>query len=219
MPTRIIDLSFPLEPATPVYPDDEPFRVSLLETTEEPPSRGRRSLNSSRIAVGLHCGTHMDAPFHFIPGAPTIDQIPLEQCAGPALLIRLPQHAHGGVIGAGALERHRDLLRQLRKVVLDTGWRENWGHAGYFSEHPLISGEAAKFLVGCGVHLVGVDMPSVDRPPFEAHLEFLGNHVVIVENLVNLEQIQADVFRLIALPLKLKALEASPVRAIAMEID
>ena len=69
------------------------------------------------------------------------------------------------------------------------------------------------------LHLIGVDMPSVDRPPFEAHLEFLGNNVVIVENLANLEQIRGDVFELIALPLKLKAREASPVRAIAMEID
>jgi kynurenine formamidase len=59
----------------------------------------------------------------------------------------------------------------------------------------------------------------VDRPPFEAHLEFLGNNVVIIENLVNLEQIQGDVFELIALPLRLKAREASPVRAIAMETD
>jgi len=218
MANRIIDLSAPLEPATPVYPDYEPFQFSVLETTEDPP-KGRRSLNSSRIAVGLHCGTHMDAPFHFIPGAPTIDQVPLGQCAGPALLIRLPEHMHGGVIEADAIEPYNDQLHQLRKVVLDTGWRRNWGQARYFSEHPLISGEAARFLVACGVHLIGVDMPSVDRPPFEAHLEFLGNNVVIVENLVNLEQIQGDVFQLVALPLKLKAREASPVRAIAMEID
>jgi len=219
MPKRIIDLSLQLEPATPVYPDYQPFQVAVLETTEDPPSKGRRSLNSSRIAVGLHCGTHMDAPFHFIEGARTIDNIPLQQCAGPALLIRLPEHTRGGVIEASALEPHSQRLRQLRKVVLDTGWRENWGQAGYFSEHPLISGAAARFLVECGVHLIGVDMPSVDRPPFEAHLEFLGNNVVIIENLVNLEQIQGDVFELIALPLKLKAREASPVRAIAMETD
>jgi arylformamidase len=218
MPKRIIDLSFPLEPATPVYPDYEPLQFTILETTEDPP-RGRRSLNSSRIAVGLHCGTHMDAPFHFIPGALTIDLIPLEHCVGPALLIRLPEHKRGGVIEAGDLEGYEEQIRQLRKVVLDTGWRKSWGQIRYFSEHPLISGAAARFLVECGVHLIGVDMPSVDRPPFEAHLELLGNNVVILENLVNLEQLQADVFQLIALPLKLKAREASPVRAIAMEID
>ena len=106
----------------------------------------------------------------------------------------------------------------MRKVVLHTGWRETWGQDGYFADHPLISA-AAKFLVGCGVHLIGVDMPSVDQPPFDAHLKFLGSNVVIVENLANLAQIRGDVFELIALPLKLKVREASPVRAIAMEID
>ena len=83
----------------------------------------------------------------------------------------------------------------------------------------MLTGEAAKFLVNCGVHLVGVDFPSVDRPPFEAHLEFLGHNVVILENLTRLEQIPSEVFQLIAIPLKLRGREASPVRAIAMEVD
>ena len=69
------------------------------------------------------------------------------------------------------------------------------------------------------MHLIGVDMPSVDRPPFDAHLEFLRNNVLILENLTNLEEIQDEVFELIALPLKLKAREASPVRAIGLVTD
>jgi len=218
MPRRIIDLSVQLEPTTPVYPDYQPFEFSILETTEDAPLPERRRLNSSRIAMGLHCGTHMDAPFHFIAGAPTIDRVALEQCCGPALLVRLSAK-NVAVIEATHLEPHGERLRQLKKVILDTGWRRHWGDPRYFSEHPLISGAAAKFLVQCGVHLVGVDMPSVDQPPFEAHLVFLGNGVVIVENLTNLEQIQAETFELIALPLKLNSREASPVRAIAMEID
>jgi len=147
MPKRIIDLSFQLEPGTPVFPDYEPFQVSVLETTEDPPSKGRRSLNSSRIALGLDCGTHMDAPLHFIPGARTIEEMPLEQCAGPALLIRLPERARGGLIEPSALEPHSERLRQVRKVVLDTGWCKKWEQAGYFSEHPLIWEAAARFIV------------------------------------------------------------------------
>jgi kynurenine formamidase len=82
-----------------------------------------------------------------------------------------------------------------------------------------VTGSAAQFPVSCGVHLVGNDMPSVDRPTFEARLAFLGNNVLIPENLTNLDQIRFDVFESIALPLRLKACEASPVRAIALEID
>jgi kynurenine formamidase len=161
----------------------------------------------------------MDAPSHLIPGAPTIDQIPLQQCSGPALLIRLPDKGCGGVIEVKDLENYASRLHSLRKVVLDTGWRRRWGQPDYFSEHPLISGRAAEFLVDCEVHLIGIDMPSVDRPPYEAHLELLGHNVLILENLSNLEQIRSEVFELIALPLRLKAREASPVRAIAWVTD
>jgi arylformamidase len=219
MPKRIIDIGVTLEFTTPVYPEYRPFQIEILETTEDPPIKGRRSLNSSRIEMGMHCGTHMDAPFHFISEGRTIDQVPLDQCMGPCALIRLPDYTHGGMIKVSDLERYVDRLCQLRKVVLETGWNRNWGNDDYFSKHPLISVETARFLVGCGVHLVGADIPSVDTAPFEAHVELLSHDVVILENLTNLEEVKSDVFELIALPLKLKAREASPVRAIAMELD
>lgn len=66
-----------------------------------------------------------------------------------------------------------------------------------------------------GVHLVGLDTPSVDLPPFPAHLVLLGKGVVIVENLRNLDVIPQDVFELIVLPLKIAGRDGSPVRAIA----
>ena len=71
-------------------------------------------------------------------------------------------------------------------------------------------------LLDCGVQLVGVDTPSVDRLPFEAHLALLGHGVLIVENLTNLDAIPADVFQLVALPLKILGRDGSPVRAVAL---
>ena len=216
MPTRIVDLTARLEPATPVYPGDEPLRVHIVETTEDL-QPDRRALNQSRLDMGLHCGTHMDSPFHFFSEGSKIDEIRLEQCVGATLLIRVPGSCDSGAVEVEDLKSHAERLQQLRKVVLNTGWSRHWDQAQYFTRHPLISGAAATFLVDCGVHLVGVDMPSVDRPPFEAHLELLGNDVVILENLQNLEQIYSDVFHLIALPLKLPGREASPIRAVAVE--
>jgi kynurenine formamidase len=210
---RIVDLSYPLDPATPVYPDYPPVEISILEATGQI-LPDRRALNSSRLAVGMHCGTHMDAPFHFFERGRTIDQIPLERFAGPAFRLDLRAKISGGHIAKEHLEPHAARLREFPKVVLHTGWAERWGTPEYFSEHPLMSAEAAQFLVESGVHLVGLDMPSVDRPPFPAHLTLLGNDVVIVENLTNLE-VLPGVFELIVLPLKITAREASPVRAIA----
>ena len=219
MNSRIIDLSYNLEESTPVYPNYPAVRVRILESAGDPTPAGKRLLNSSSLEFGLHSGTHMDSPFHFIPESRTIAQIPIDQCMGQTLLINLsplPSHSR---IEKGHLVQHEVSLRSIRKVVICTGWSQYWGNEHYFAEHPVITGEAAQYLVHFGVHLLGVDLPSVDLPPFEAHLELLGHNVVIIENLVHLEQIRSQVFRLVAIPLKLGGREASPVRAIAMEVN
>ena len=218
MSARYIDLSYNLEESTPVYPDYPPFRTRILETVNDD-SSSKRTLNSSGIELGLHCGTHMDSPFHFFKNGHTIEQIPLSQCIGLTLLINLSTLQPDGAIEKKDLDSHERSLRSLRKVVLWTGWNRHWGDKIYFEQHPVLTGEAAQYLVRCGVHLLGVDLPSVDRPPFEAHLELLGHNVVILENLTRLEMIPSDVFQLMVIPLKLSGREASPVRAIAMEVN
>ena len=214
---RIVDLSHPLDEATPVYPGDPPLEVSVLETTRDVRPE-RRALNSSRVSLGMHCGTHMDAPFHFFDKGRPIDRVPLERLVGPALLIDLRSTSAGGSIETAHLEAHRARLEQVRRAVLFTGWSRQWGRPEYFSDHPVMSGEAAELLVACGVQLVGVDMPSVDRPPFPAHIALLGKDVIIVENLTNLEALAANTFHLAVIPLKLTGREASPARAIAWDL-
>ncbi len=214
----IIDLTHPLDPTTPVFPDYPPVAVNILEAIGVSTPAGRRALNSSQVTVGLHCGTHVDAPTHFYNARPTIEQVALEKCVGPALLIDLTPKTWPAqsVIDVADLAAYGNQLRATGKVILKTGWAQRWGEPTYFTEHPVITGEAVQFLVDCGVHLVGVDTPSVDRPPFPAHLVLLDNEVVILENLTNLDAIRAARFQLVALPLKLTGREASPVRAIAI---
>lgn len=214
----ILDLTHELTPATPVFPNYPPVAVTVLERAGEPTPHSRRTLNSSVVAVGLHCGTHVDAPAHFYNGRPTMEAVALEKCIGLALLIdvtprTLPAHS---VIDVADLRPYGEQLRTTGKVVLQTGWAARWGDPAYFTEHPVLTGEAAQFLVDCGVHLIGLDTPSVDRSPFAAHLVFLANDVVILENLTNLDALPATPFQLVALPLKLAGREASPVRAIAI---
>jgi len=214
---QIVDLSYALNATIPVYPGDPPPEILVLErTTDVIP--GRRALNNSRISIGMHCGTHMDAPFHFFSDRRTIDQVPLERLIGPAIRIDLRAAVRGGTIEREHLEPRRDDLRRYPRVILETGWEARWGKPEYFSDHPLITGEAAQFLVDCGAQLVGIDMPSVDRPPFPAHLALLSNDVVIVENLRNLREISDDVFELIVLPLKIVGRDGSPVRALARQL-
>lgn len=219
MANWVIDLSYPLEPTTPAYPGDLPVEIQVLESTRSTRYDGRRSLNNSRLTVGNHNGTHLDSPFHFYEDGKSIDQIGLEQCTGRALLVRLPELGPRAQIRAEHLAAHRANLQELRKVVFETGWSKQWGRPEYFRDHPVIAPPAADFLLACGVHLVGLDVPSVDVPPFPVHLALLGKGVVILENLTNLAAIPSEVFYLVAAPLKITGRDASPVRAMALEVS
>jgi kynurenine formamidase len=213
-----IDLSYPIEAGMPVLPNYPPVEITILDATSRQEPGGPLHLNSSRIAIGLHTGTHMDAPFHFIHAGKTFERIPLEQCAGPAVLVRLPDHGPGAPITPQDLVAHESSILETRKVVLATGWHRRWGGPAFFTEHPVITRAAAELLVDWGIHLVGVDFPSVDRPPHEAHFAFLGSGAVIVENLTNLNAISGDRFYLTALPLNLVGRDGCPVRAVGQEI-
>jgi kynurenine formamidase len=159
----------------------------------------------------------MDAPFHFFDNGITIDQAPLEVCVGPALMIDLRRNLASGLIDVQHLRPHEARIRELQRIVLHTGWYSQWGKPEFFTSHPVLAPEAAQFLADCGVRLVAVDFPSVDRPPFPVHITFLNKGIIIVENLTNLAAVKNDVFNLVVLPLKLTGRDASPVRAIALE--
>ena len=173
-------------------------------------------MNTSNVRSSLHTGTHMDAFFHFYHDGATIDQIPLEQCIGPALLLDLSTKQAKEEISADDLAPHREAISHTPKLILNTGWAQNWGKTRYFTDYPSLTEDAARFLVDRGIELIGIDTPSVDYSPNDAHFVLLGNDVLIVENLTNLDQIGQSLFEFAALPLRITGRDGSPVRAIAI---
>jgi arylformamidase len=157
----------------------------------------------------------MDAPAHFYNGVRTIEQVPLEQFIGDAALVDVRKIGPRGEINSADFAKSEAAIKATGKVILWTGWASRWGQDGYFDDYPVLSESAAAWLVDRGVHLLGMDTPSPDREPHAVHYVLLGANMVIVENLRGLEQIDRDVFELSVVPLPLKGLEASPVRAIA----
>jgi arylformamidase len=212
---RTLDLTHRLGVDTSVSSGYPPVRISTLSTVNDPATPGQRSLNSSHLSTGLHCGTHMDAPYHFFAKGMTIDRLPLEHCMGRAVLLELPHKYEGHTIDEADVLPFWQDLQACHKVIIKTGWYHRWGRHDYFMAHPFLSAAAARLLVDWGVHLVGIDTPSVDYPPNEAHVVLLGNSTLIIENLTNLDGIPVATFDLIALPLAIAQGEASPVRAIA----
>lgn len=218
MPQRFIDLSYPVNESTPPWPGTPAVTIDILDratlTTPE-----QRHVNSSRLGLNIHCGTHMDAPFHFLPDGRTIDQVSLEQTIGPATLIDLGERGPGTRIERSDLEPFAELLRKTRKGILKTGWSRRWMRPEFFHQFPDITPDAARFLVELDVELIGTETPSVDYPPNPTHVVLLGAGMLIVENLTNLDRITAREFRFAAIPLKLDGRDGSPVRAIAILDD
>ena len=220
---RLIDLSHPLEPATPPWPGNPGVEVQVISkipANRGPHDRGAPgepvACNTTAFLTCNHTGTHMDAPAHFYNGVPTIDQIPLEQCIGPATLVDVRHARPRGEITPDEFARYEASITATGRVVFWTGWSSHWGQSDYFDDYPVLSEAAATWLVERRVRLVGLDTPSPDCDPHPVHYILLGARVLIVENLTGLEGIAQDRFDLVVVPLPLRGLEASPVRALAV---
>jgi len=215
----LFDLSHHLALETPVYPGDGGVVIEVVHTAREPTADFERRLNVSRLSLGLHNGTHIDAPFHFFSDRATIDAVPLERCCGPAVWLDLSKTEQPGIIDAVDLQPHVRTVGARKIVLLSTGWDEHWGAADYFSAHPVLTRAAAEWFVDLGIDLVGVDFPSVDLPPFPAHVVLLGNDVLIVENLTRISALGLGEFSFFSIPLGIVGRDASPVRAFAIKND
>jgi kynurenine formamidase len=207
---RIIDLTLPLQAGMRGV-QIEPAR--LLE---------RDGWNATTLSLYSHCGTHMDAPCHFLPGGAGIDSQSLDACIGQARLVNLTPVQLGERI---TLERMGPWLRQIRpgdRLLLRTDWSRRHGTPEYRDRLPAIDIDLARWLVDHGVVLIGVEPPSVadvnNREELTAvHHVLLTAGIVIVEGLTNLDAITTDEVELIVLPLRVLGGDGAPARAVAIE--
>src|SRR5512134_897176 len=82
--SKIIDVTVPLSDELPTYPGDPPFQRELVQRID----RGDAA-NVSRLSLGAHAGTHVDAPYHFLADGDTVDALPLEILLGKARVVGL----------------------------------------------------------------------------------------------------------------------------------
>ncbi|BBZ30574.1 cyclase [Mycolicibacterium madagascariense] len=203
----LIDLSMPISPTMPTNrPDHVAPRLDSYSTIEE------NGWDGTMITIDSHCGTHLDAPSHFVPNGATVERLSLSVLIGPAQVV----DARIATVGRRITLRGFPPITS-RRVILHTGWSEraNDGTDDYFRNHTFIDPPLARHLVDSGVVLVGIDGPSVDADGAEAHHILLGGGVLIVENLAATALLPPQI-ELIVMPLRLVGLDGSPVRAVAM---
>ena len=210
---RIVDLTmtWPDVPTYPGHPEPTIHRIASFET------HGKQV---SKLEIGTHSGTHIDAPRHYIEGGRTVESIPLEQMCGPALLVNLTGKPRP--IYAGDIERVAN-GRSVERVLLRYDGDRRLGSMDYYFGQPWLTYDAASWLLGNGCKLVGMDTPMPDGPEdiktMPIHKVLLECGVVIAEYLINLDKIGAETFDLIVAPLKIKEGDGAPARCFAIVED
>jgi kynurenine formamidase len=178
--------------------------------------------NTLRLHLYSHAGTHLDAPYHFLDGGPTLDELVLEKCVGPALVIDLTFIEPHGLITVEHLAPYADKIGPGARLLLQTGWSAHLGQPDYRTHAPRVSLELAEWLAQRQIALLGVEPSAVAdlnnrEELISVHHALLKAGIVIVEGLANLDALQRDEVTFIALPLKVERGDGSPVRAIAIE--
>ena len=178
--------------------------------------------NATTLSLYSHCGTHMDAPKHFLEGAATIDQQSLDVCCGLAKVINLTPVQPRELITVQRIAKWIDRIKPGDRLLFRTDWSKRLGTDAYRNELPRISLELAQWLVERQVALIGVEPPSVADVNemvelTDVHQTLFRGKIVIIEGLTNLDQLQRDEVQLIAFPLRIADGDGSPVRAVAIE--
>lgn len=210
----LVDLSHPLEHGQLNFPFDPKISVLTHHTIAS------IGYNMTQISMATHQGTHLDAPFHFYDDGQTVDEMELEQFYGPATLVDL---APGGHLAAGEpitverLEPHAAAFQPGARIVYRTGWDRMFGTPEFFSDFPTLTQDAARWIAGKRIAMLGMDTPTPSTDWKEVHLILLADDVriLIVEALTNLAALPEH-FVFIGFPLRITGRDGSPIRAVAL---
>jgi arylformamidase len=201
---------------TPVYPGDPGVEIVSHASL----ARGDAA-NVSFLRFGAHTGTHVDAPAHFIEGAGTVAELPLDVLVGRARVVEVGADVTGIDGGMIAALVPAGCERVLFKTRNSAFWSES--RSEFRRDFTYLTDDGARSLGARGARLVGIDYLSVEKfqsENHETHKTLLARGVVIVEGL-NLEGVGAGEYELICLPLKIAggAGDGAPARAILRTLD
>ncbi|MGQ9592805.1 MAG: cyclase family protein [Planctomycetota bacterium] len=203
---RWIDVSVPLEAGRPSWPGDEPFRYEETDRI----ATGAEA-NCARMSLSVHFGTHIDAPYHFIEGGKTVDELDLDLFVGPCLVV--------DVSGVEALIEPEHLAEEVpsgtRRLFVKSRNGPDLRDAKFRTDYVAFSPEAARWLAARDVRLLGFDYFSIASygAQVPAHVAFLEAGGAIVE-CVDLSDVAPGEYQLACLPLRIRGSGGAPARAI-----
>lgn len=209
-----VDLTHDLANGMPVYPGDPSPSFQRAATIEA------NGVNLTKMVLGSHTGTHIDAPIHFISSGKPLDQIPVSSFVGEAFVIDLSNKPVGSGISQSDLRPFDSNIRKDDIVLLYTGSSDRWGNPETNSNYTYCTKEAADYFVSKQVRAVGIDFLSIEKfkaPEPIVHKTLLGNGIYIIESLSSvLKRFAGQRILFISLPIKLRNGDGAPSRSIAV---
>lgn len=214
MKTPWIDVGYSIWHNMPVLPVMPPVSLDLYVS-----KKAGHHLNSTRMTMPLHAGTHFDAPNHVIDSGKSIDQIGEDQFSGPAVLFRVRHRKAGEFITIDDLRDSGPAIESGDIVLISTGWEQHFEQEKYF-DHPSLDPAAAEWVVEKKAKYIGVDIPTPDvayprrgdKPDPIVHRILLENDILIAENLTNIQHLESQRVEVQGVPLIVRGADAAPAR-------
>jgi kynurenine formamidase len=199
---KLISLSHTIDNEMAVHPYDAPtslYQDKFLHSD---------TFNNYRLEMGMHTGTHIDTAMHLTDNKKFINEYDLHQFCGKTTVIDVRNEC---------LIKYNskfEVIQQNDIVLLFTGHEEKYGEKEYFTKHPIVDISVAEFLISKKIKMLGFDMPSPDKSPFNIHKKIFEAEILILENLRNLESLLDKEVNIYAFPLNIKA-DSSIVSVVA----
>ena len=203
---RIHDISVSISESLAIWPGDPRIRIT------QPLHLENGDLATvSRLDLGAHTGTHVDAPAHFVNAGSTVDRLDLDALLGPAEVV---EALDVETLSADSLAR-LSIPSGAERVIFHTRNSDMWEQRTFHEDFVSITPDGATWLIDRRIRLVGVD--GLSAAPFDdpapTHRALLRADIVLVEGL-DLRGIAAGTYYLVCLPLKIRGIEGAPARAI-----
>ncbi len=209
-----IDLTHTISETTLCYPGDPSL---VIKNRADYP---QQVFHMDEITTAMHVGTHLDSPYHFIENGKKLHELDINLFIQNANVIHvIPKD---GVIYSSDIQSELDKLANHQSILLiDSKHSTYFDTPAYFHDCPRFEDTLTELLIKYQIKVLGLDLPTImysTDSPLKAHLETLGNNIIIIEGLHNLDQCSSLV-EFIGLPLKIKGLDGSFIRAVAKNID
>jgi arylformamidase len=213
---RLVDLSFDIYDSAPTFaPDPKTHITPALKLSD-------LSYNITEITMSAHYGTHLDAPYHFFDDGRTVENLDVRKGFGVADVLDFTHKKAGEPISLEDVKVHADKINKGSRLIFHTGWDKVSDDPQYFGGQPYLTVELTRWLADQGVACIALDLPTTYPDNYiESHHSLLNKdaEVLIIEGLRGLDRLQSDRVILMALPLRIRGRDGSPVRAMALDGD